>query len=329
MGQEMASFKSANTEVCKLCSANAELQLSHVFPRFAVKYLKNTSATGFLKNFTSGKRMQEAQRVHLLCERCEQLLAKDEKAFCEKLFLPLHKQNQSAFQYNEWLIRFLVGLHWKILVTKDEHDTYPIDAKTAYAAAEGEWRAFLLGHRADHGSSEFHLFFTDVLEDSSSVVSEKLNWYIVRALDGTPTFSKSGQFGSYVKLLRVMSYAFITPRNPQTDNWIGTQVGKQGTIAPPQSIDSHGFGPLIESRVQALESAPSSMTERQLEKFKENAIRDPGKFLNSESTRVFIANLKLQRRMAAKRYRPVSMKGRDRNQSCPCGSGKKLKKCCG
>jgi hypothetical protein len=320
--------EAARIGVCRLCSASAELQYSHVFPRFAVKYLKDSSATPFLRNVVSGKRMQEAQRFHLLCESCEQLLGKDEKAFCEKFFRPLHKHNEGSFQYDKWLLRFLVGLHWKILVTK--RDIYPDYAEAAYTAVEPEWKAFLLGQRLEPGSTEFHLFIGDVIQDATHQVSPKLNSYLARALDATPTFSKSGQVGCYVKVLRVMSYAFITPREPEDENWIGTQVFEQGTLSGPQTIDSRGFGPLIEDRVKVLEVASSKMTADQLERFKENAMRNPERFLNSETTRVALANRELQARMAVRlRARGSVAKGRDRNKPCGCGSGLKVKKCCG
>jgi SEC-C motif len=319
-----------NIAKCRLCSAKAELQLSHIYPRFAVKYLKESSATGFFKNFTSNERLQESRRVYLLCENCEQVLSKDEKTFCEHIFMPLHKQNQNFFEYGKWLIRFLVGLHWKILVTKDANDTYPEHAEATYAKVEGDWRTFLLGHRADPGCSEFHLFFTDVIEHANSAVPNKLNWYMVRALDGTPTFSKAGQVGSYVKLLRMMSYAFITPRRPEHGNWVGTEIGEQGKLNGKQEIEATNLWPLIESRLKWLESAPSTMSERQMQKLRESAMRDPDKFLNSESTRVFLADRELERRMAAPKPDPsIFMKGRDRNPPCPCKSGKKLKNCCG
>jgi len=325
-----AAVKPANWGTCRLCSANAELRLSHVFPRFAVKYLKESSSTGYLRGLASGRRMHETRRINLLCEKCEQLLSSDEKIFCEQIFVPLHKEDKGSFAYDKWLIRFLVGLHWKVMVTRDMNDKYPDSAEAAYAKVEPEWRAFLLGQRADYGSSEFHLFFADVVEDASSPVSEKLNWYMARAVDGTPTFSKAERFGSYVKLLRVMSYAFITPRDPEKEKWIGTQVGEQGTLKTPQEIKTRSFWPLVESRVRALESSPSNMTDRQLKKFEEVAMRDPEKFLKSESTRVVLANRKLEERMAARlRAEEFAIKGRDRNQPCPCGSGVKVKKCCG
>jgi hypothetical protein len=319
--------KPPNAGICRLCSREVGLKLSHIFPRFAVKYLKESSFTGYLRRFDSRKRFQETRRVYLLCENCEQLLSADEKLFCEQIFLPLHKENKNSFQYDKWLIRFLVGLHWKVLVSKT--DTFPDDAEAAYAKVEPEWRAYLLGQRTDYGTSEFHVFLADVVEDASSTVSPKLNWYLARGLDATPTFSESGQFGCYAKLLRVVSYAFITPRNPEKENWVGTQIGEQGTLAGPQTINTQSFWPLVDSRVRALEDAPPTMTERQLKKFKESAMQDPERFLNSESTRVALANRELEQRMAAKYQGPVVMKGRDRNQPCPCGSAKKQKKCCG
>jgi SEC-C motif len=319
-------MKGAKSGTCRLCLADGELQYSHVYPRFAVKYLKESSASGFLKNMASGKRMQEARRLYLLCESCEQLLSKDEKTFCEHIFVPLHKENKNSFDYDKWLIRFLVGVHWKVLVTRE--DTYPNHAEELYPKAESEWREFLLGRQASPGIGEFHLYFTDVAVNASSPVSPKLNWYMTRAIDGTPTYSDLGQVGSYVILLRLLSYAFITPR-PEEEKWIGTQVYDSGTIAGPQRLQTRDFWPLIESRIQALEAAPSTMTARQVEKFKQQAMRDPEKFLNSESTRVFLANRELKRKMAAKLdVGPHLIKGRDRNHPCPCGSGKKFKKCC-
>jgi hypothetical protein len=64
-------------------------------------------------------------------------LSKDEKTFCEKIFIPYHEQGQSVFTYGPWLKRFIIGLHWKVLVTKEEQ--YPDYAEAAYAKVEPEW----------------------------------------------------------------------------------------------------------------------------------------------------------------------------------------------
>jgi uncharacterized protein YecA (UPF0149 family) len=101
-------------------------------------------------------------------------------------------------------------------------------------------------------------------------------------------------------------------------------------ISQPQNIETTGFWPLVESRVAPMETAPISMTPRQVEKFKQSALQKPQKFLNSESIRVVLANRALRKRMKEKLAAdPPALKGRDRNRESPCGSGKKLKKCCG
>jgi hypothetical protein len=129
----MSTVTKPPNSICRLCSGNAKLKLSHIFPRFAVKYLKESSSTGYLRGLASGRRVQETRRLNLLCESCEQLLSNDERVFCEQIFIPLHKQNKGSFDYDKWLIRFLVGLHWKVLVAKDTNDKYPDQAEAAYA----------------------------------------------------------------------------------------------------------------------------------------------------------------------------------------------------
>src|SRR3989442_232905 len=81
--------------------------------------------------FKSKVRVQETKRVYLLCADCEQILGRDEKIFCEKIFIPYHEKNQQRFEYGSWMRRFIVGLHWKVLVTKEE--SYPAEAEATYA----------------------------------------------------------------------------------------------------------------------------------------------------------------------------------------------------
>src|SRR5713226_7142097 len=142
--------------ICKLCEEQKTLQHSHIISAFAVRWLKETSATGYLQSLGSKVHLQETKRLHLLCADCEQLLSKDEKTFSEKIFIPYHEGNQDTFEYGSWLKRFIIGLHWKVLVTKE--DRYPAHAEAAYAKAEQDWRPFLLGQSASHGNAELHLF---------------------------------------------------------------------------------------------------------------------------------------------------------------------------
>jgi hypothetical protein len=319
--------------VCKLCGREADLQLGHIFPRFAVKWLKNTSATGFLRDLTSANRRQETTREYFLCSDCEQLLSRDERMFAEQIFVAYHERRESVFKYGPWLRRFLAGLHWKVLVNRELDAPYPENIDKIYFEVEIELRNFLLEHSESPGRAEFHVMFVDVLKDASHEVPTKANWYMARALDATPTFSDSGNAGIYAKLLKILTYSFLTKRDPEDEQWEGTLVLKEGEFRTPQTMNTASMGPFLIERMKAVEAAPPSLTPRQLEKVVRQAQTEPDRFLASESFRVHQADRELQR---ALRERSLSktqfrklMKGRDRNQPCPCGSPRKFKNCCG
>lgn len=313
---------------CKLCGQEGPLCLGHIFPHFAVKWLKRTSATGYLRDLSSSRRLQESKREYILCRECEQRLGRDEKKFCELVFLPCHGRNQQSFQYGPWFRRFLAGLHWKVLVTRDPA-IHPESAERIYDEVEVELRQFLLEESATPGRAEFHAFFADVVQDATPPIPPKANWYLVRALDATPTFSESGTVGCYVKLLRLITYAFLTPRDSKKEEWKGTKVFDQGEIRSPQEIRSAGLGPFLTDRMKALEQGSSRLTPRQFESLLEQAKSNPNRFLLSESYRVHKADRELRQRQGLQTLPHKLAKGRDRNKPCICGSGRKFKKCCG
>jgi len=312
---------------CKLCGRDADLRLSHIFPRFAVKWLKKTSATGYVRNVTSTRRQQETKREYLLCGDCEERLSRDEKTFCEVVFLPYHECGQQAFEYGPWLRRFLAGLHWKVLVTRNPKD-WPENAEQIYTAVEVELREFLLEQSPAPGRAEFHIFFADVLEDADPPLPAKTNWYLARAFDATPTYSESGVVCCYAKLLKLLTWMFLTPRNLNKENWQGTLVLEQGRLQTPQTIHTAGMGPFLVHRIAAIEQAESKLSREQIDRIMESATSNPGRLLSSESYRVHRADRELRQRQTLRSQARKLGKGRDRNQPCSCGSGLKFKKCC-
>jgi hypothetical protein len=311
----------------------AELQLGHIFPRFVGKWLKKTSATGYLRNLTSAKRQQETRREYFLCSRCEQLLSRDEKQFAEEIFIPYHERRETVFRYGPWLQRFLSGFHWKVLINRNVDDPYPENILKISSEVEVELRNFLIERSESPGRAEFHVMFVDVLKDASHEMPKKINWYMARALDATPTFSDSGNAGVYAKLLKIITVSFLTPRDPENEQWEGTPVLKQGELRTPQTMRTASMGPFLIDRAKAIETGPRTLTPRQMAKLMKQAETEPDRFLSSESFRVHQADMELQDALRAKslsktRFRKL-MKGRDRNQPCPCGSPRKFKNCCG
>src|SRR5215218_5809961 len=76
---------------CAFCEQQKELQLSHVIPRFVIKWLRDTSATGHVRaSHTPNLRVQDGWKARMLCWDCEQMFGTWEKAFAEEAFYPLH-----------------------------------------------------------------------------------------------------------------------------------------------------------------------------------------------------------------------------------------------
>lgn len=315
--------------VCKLCGQQKELQYSHIVPAFAVRWLKETSVTGYLKSLKSKVRLQETRRVYLLCSDCEQVLSRDEKLFCEKIFIPYHEKNGQEFEYGPWLRRFIVGLHWKVVAVKEEQ--YPAKIEALYARAEQAWRPFLLGSTETPGIGEFHLFLSDIIKDASDELPKKINWYLSRGFDLTPIFSDTGMAGVYAMIVKTVTFSYLTPPSGETDNMVGTQISEQGVLKSPQTIQSR-IGSFIVGRAKAIEKFPKTLTDRQKEKLFEKARTEPEEILRSESFRTSSADAYLKenfRRRAVAAALRRGMKGRDRNAPCPCGSGEKYKRCHG
>ncbi len=60
--------------ICRLCKIEAELKLSHFIPKFVGKWVKETSATGYIRfNHSINKRAQDIVKDYWLCGVCEQL----------------------------------------------------------------------------------------------------------------------------------------------------------------------------------------------------------------------------------------------------------------
>ena len=61
---------------CRLCRLSDDLRESHIIPSFVFKWLKKTSATGYLR-FAEGDAAskQDGVKIPLLCGTCEQRLS--------------------------------------------------------------------------------------------------------------------------------------------------------------------------------------------------------------------------------------------------------------
>jgi hypothetical protein len=255
------------------------------------------------------------------------VLGRDEKSFAERIFIPHQQKNKpTSFAYEEWFLRFVVGLHWRALVTSDP---VPENVQMLFARAEELWRQYLLRQAPDPGPTEFHMQFVDVVDHSTANLPKKINWYVARAFDASPVFTPNGNVALfYVKLPRIIMAAFISARDPAEEDWKGTQIAAQGVIQAKQTVHSGRFFQFFLGRAKAVEEVPPTFTERQMQKMLEQARMNPMAFLDSDSFQVHLADRRM-RAMEEARAMHIEVKGRDRNKPCPCGSGRKAKKCHG
>ena len=104
--------------LCKLCQNNDDLRESHILPRFLGKYLKDTSATGFLIAVDAeGKptRSQDLRKRKLLCGSCESILNEVETFFANTIFHPFKKGNLKAIPLDDRLGKFAVSVSLRAL----------------------------------------------------------------------------------------------------------------------------------------------------------------------------------------------------------------------
>jgi hypothetical protein len=134
--------------LCKLCKKNDQLKISHVLPRFLGKYLKETSATGFLTAVdVNGKpsRSQDLYKRYLLCDQCESVLNEAETFFADKIFYPFKKNELQAIPEDDRLGKFAISVSLRALWIMQFVEHPLADRwKDQLQGLETEWRNYLL-----------------------------------------------------------------------------------------------------------------------------------------------------------------------------------------
>lgn len=267
-------------------------------------------------------RMQDGLKEKLLCQECETLFSGFETYFSKNVFYPYLRNTKISIRYNQNLFKFLVSLLWRILqydlsVWDDKSDKfYPLLLKT-----ESDWRSFLTGGKKHPEYDCVHMFMADISENDSQPVLN-LNMYLNRAMDGTVVTSEEDCL-VYAKFSRFLIFAGITPIN--NDLWINTRIDVVGgAILVPQELKDGNIGEFLIDRAKMTnEAMVNGLSDNQKEVIKKSATKDYSKLKNSDLLKVMNAD-------SSKIIDPSIMhKKIGRNEKCPCGSGKKYKRCHG
>ena len=112
----MLTMTQTKSGACALCRKTAELRTSHMVPSFVGKWLKKTSATGFLSRSDDlSQRVQDLTKPPFLCENCEQIFSRLESHFAKTIWFPFQEKGIKSFKLDVRLELFGLSLGWRTL----------------------------------------------------------------------------------------------------------------------------------------------------------------------------------------------------------------------
>jgi hypothetical protein len=191
--------------ICKLCGKDSVLRESHIIPKFAFRWLKESGGKYIRRAENPNKRVEDGIKAPLLCNSCEQLFSKFEDKFARLIFYPYSNgDNSLEFQYDKDLMKFAISVLYRILlmniVKHIQREEPHIDE---LLQAKQEWNNYLLNDIALCEYNKIHIFFTSSkLKEKKMPVKHFLNYYS-RFIDGTLVFSNKACF-VYAKLARII-----------------------------------------------------------------------------------------------------------------------------
>lgn len=275
---------------CGLCESSSSLLKSHLVPKFVVRWIKDTSATGLiLSPETEGRPQQDAPTERLFCRDCEQILSRDEKSFAEQVFIPRHTQAEvwRGFEYDEWLSRFHAGLMLRAAL----REAPDWATRKLQRAVIPELRKFLAGRTTWPRPYEMHLVFMDYLpyDQLPTETSKNIQWYVMRGADMTVATSKARGLMLYASIPGFQFWMPVLPvRQP---DWNGTRVRHRGSFVQPtsQSVGVPGWLDFLTSRADGASDLTAGTPGQQDARTK-RLLRNADRAVGSESLRAFLAS---------------------------------------
>lgn len=273
-----------NSKPCALCGSDVPLIESHILPAFVFRWLKNTSATGFLRySETPNRRVQDGLRLPWCCPECEALFSKWETPFASKVFAPLNADEDAEAQYEEWMLKFCVSVSWRVLTYMGEIgglDEFSDEQQEEAAKAEAQWASFLLGQAEHPGRFEQHLLpLTAIASTSATNLASNINRYFLR---GTEFHVANGQRTAvtYAKFGRFALFGILQPSDAK---YAGTKIHvRSGSVGGVKTYDlPHFILDYMNDRAARNAEISDSISEAQHEKMERDAMSDIHRFRSS------------------------------------------------
>lgn len=275
----------SSQEPCALCGTVLPLRDSHIIPRFVGKWIKETSATGYLRQAVNpDRRRQDLMTQKLLCQKCEGRFSDVERRFANEIFLPFQKGKLQWFECEPWLKEFAASLAWRVCTVElpEFAQTKP-EWGDAVQMATKRWGQYLLGQVEDPGPSEQHILFLDSVKHSAVELPQRFHRYCLRGVDATIGSGKD-MVHVYVKLPGIVLMTSIQPS--RLTGWKHTQISDGNIVGPPQYVETDWFGEFILDRISRCNDLMSGMSDKSREVIDRAIAKDPKRLETSDTLRV-------------------------------------------
>ncbi len=246
--------KKGQVGVCALCLQSRELKEDgHLVPKFVGRWLKDTSASGRLRNaMDASVPKQDLSKKPFLCEDCEDRFQKLETLFSNKVFRPytreeldhegLKTDTLQPIRYEEWLLQFAMSVLWRCLAWGHvTHEGLSPGQVASLRAFTEEARKYLLSIGDQPRGCETHILFLQSVRAIDGPlpdeVDERADIYTLRSVDPTVVWTADA-LGVFVKLGVICVYASLSP--VPMPEMLGTVIGEEGELVFQQE-----FGPFL------------------------------------------------------------------------------------
>lgn len=270
---------------CELCGQEKELQQSHIIPSFVYKWMKKSSVTGYFRHGeTPNRRVQDGDKVYLLCRDCEQRFGTWEDIFAKKVFLPLH-EGGSIEPYGKWLLKYSTSVSWRVLTFFKDYlnlNHFPNNLLCSVDKALQTWKDFLLDKQPHPDSYEQHMLpFRGFVEDRNDPeLPSNFNRYVSRSIDIDAACSKTEAF-VYVKMCRILLIGFIEMDHP--NRWRDTKIHVNHGILEKKRYKVPGtIRNFMYYKAKRVQKVQKRMSERQWDRIGKDYDKNTEKFRDSE-----------------------------------------------
>jgi hypothetical protein len=180
--------------ICKLCLNSAELEKSHVLPKFIYRWITRTSATGRLRGLGKPNvAHQDGLKMPLLCSDCEDRFNKYETWFANNFFHPSINAIKINYNYTEALYKFAISLFWRTIIVNLDRDIYnETPLKSKLIACEKELREFLLSDKYPNNFDKIYIGITSYVANAPPHL-KGINHYFTRSTDHQIIFDDSNK----------------------------------------------------------------------------------------------------------------------------------------